>query len=127
MAAASSSPRAAAPVTALEKSGSALFYGVASIAVIFLNKIILSEYEFGDFIFLSLSQFLSTVLVLLVLNAMRRVEVPAPSFTIFREIAPVAVMFMGNVVSGLGSTKTLSIPMFTVLRRFSIMMTMVWP
>ena len=112
-------------VSSLEKAGAAVFYGLSSIAVIFLNKIILSEYKFGDYIFLSLSQFISTVTILFVLHVLRRIEIPTLTYAIFLEISPVAGMFMGNVVSGLGSTKALSIPMFTVLRRFSIMMTMI--
>jgi hypothetical protein len=34
-------------VTSVEKSGAALFYGCSSVAVIFLNKLILTEYGFG--------------------------------------------------------------------------------
>lgn len=90
--------------------GSALFYGATSVAVVFLNKMILSEYKFGDFVFVSLSQFVATVLALLVLHALRKVEIPMLTRGIFIEIAPVAGMFMGNVVSGLGSTRALSLP-----------------
>lgn len=131
-------------ISALEKTYAAAFYCITSTAVIFLNKVILSEYQvkqcllclhslmtlihiyfqFGDFIFVSLSQFFCTVLAILVLHIFKVVEIPGLSFVIFTELAPVSFMFMGNVVSGLGSTRSLSLPMFTALRRFSIMMTM---
>ncbi|CAE7655884.1 sqv-7, partial [Symbiodinium microadriaticum] len=104
---------------------SAIFYGIVSTAVIFINKIVLSTYRFHHFHFLAAAQFGWTALVLYVLYCMRKVDIPPLSFAIIKEIAPVSMLFFGNVLCGLGSTKSLNLPMFTVLRRFSILMTMI--
>jgi len=94
------------------------------VQVIFVNKVILTEYNFEYFVFLAGAQFLSTSLILYGLSAIHRIELPSPSWAVVREVAPISVMFFLNVVTGLGSTKALNLPMFTALRRFSILMTM---
>jgi solute carrier family 35 protein len=53
-----------------------------------------------------------------------QVDLPRLDPALFRAIAPISVFYFGNVVSGLGGTASLNLPMFTVLRRFSIAMTM---
>ena len=111
-------------VPAFHRLFAAIFYGVSSILVIFTNKIILTYYSFPFFDFLAAVQFLATTLILTILILLKRVEIPALNWGIFKEIMPITIMFLGNVLCGLGSTKSLNIPMFTALRRFSILMTM---
>jgi hypothetical protein len=111
--------------TNADRIGAALFYGVSSLMVVFINKIVLSSYGFPSVIFLACMQFVSTCIVLLVLQLFRKVDVPKLSLSSMLEVLPVSGMFLGNVVSGLGSTKSLNLPMFTALRRFSILMTMI--
>lgn len=94
-------------------------------AVIFTNKAIMTQYNFPFFDFLAAVQFLSTSFVLTVLILMKKVDIPYLNATIALEIFPVSMIFLGNVFCGLGSTKSLNLPMFTALRRFSIMMTMI--
>jgi solute carrier family 35 protein len=108
-----------------DRIAAALFYGVSSLLVVFVNKIVLSNYDFPSFLFLAMMQFLSSCLALGVLSLMHRVDIPRLSCTVLLEVMPISAMFLGNVVSGLGSTQALNLPMFTALRRFSILMTMI--
>jgi solute carrier family 35 protein len=104
---------------------SAFFYGISSLLVVFVNKILLSSYNFPSFLFLACMQFVATCMVLAILTALGYMDIPRLSFDIMREVLPVSLLFLGNVISGLGSTQALNLPMFTALRRFSILMTMI--
>merc|ERR1719267_266033 len=55
---------------------------------------------------------------------MKKIEMPPISWEIVRDIMPISVMFLGNILTGLGGTRNLNLPMFTCLRRFSILFTM---
>ena len=107
-----------------EKLLSAIFYAIVSLAVIFCNKAVMTRYNFGHFEFIACIQFLATTFVLTIFIYLKKIEVPSLSITICKEILPITAMFLGNILCGLGSTKSLNLPMFTALRRFSIFMTM---
>lgn len=109
----------------LDRAVAAIFYGLTSLAVIFTNKSIMTGYNFPFFDFLAGVQFLATILILSFLVLIKKVDIPVLNYTIFREVFPISMMFLGNVICGLGSTRSLNLPMFTALRRFSILMTMI--
>lgn len=111
-------------VSQFQKVSAAVFYGVSSLLVIFTNKAIMTAYKFKFFDILATVQFLVTTFILTVLVLCGKVDVPALSWPLCKEILPITFMFLGNVLCGLGSTKSLNIPMFTALRRFSIIFTM---
>lgn len=112
------------PITQLMKISSALFYGLASFMITVVNKTVLTTYKFPSFLCLSLGQLVATVIVLFVGKTMRFITFPDFHADIPRKIFPLPLIFLGNMMFGLGGTQALSLPMFAALRRFSILMTM---
>nr|XP_012140225.1 PREDICTED: UDP-sugar transporter UST74c-like isoform X1 [Megachile rotundata]XP_012140226.1 PREDICTED: UDP-sugar transporter UST74c-like isoform X1 [Megachile rotundata] len=113
------------PNTMFAAVGSAVFYGLSSFMITVVNKTVLTSFEFPSFQILGIGQMLSTILLLFVAKKLRYVEFPNLEVTTFAKIWPLPVIFIGNMIFGLGGTKQLSLPMFTALRRFSILMTMI--
>ncbi|GAB6026542.1 hypothetical protein CHUAL_012962 [Chamberlinius hualienensis] len=104
---------------------SAVFYATASFMIVVVNKTVLTSYGFPSAQFLGIGQMIATVVVLFCGKNLGIIKYPDWSFDVVRKIWPLPVFYLGNLLCGLGGTKQLSLPMFTILRRFSILMTMI--
>lgn len=104
--------------------GSALFYGIASFMITVVNKTVLTTYKFPSFLVLSLGQMAASIIVLGLAKQLRIISFPDLARDTGRKIFPLPLVYLGNMMFGLGGTQALSLPMFAALRRFSILMTM---
>lgn len=104
---------------------SAFFYGVSSLMITVVNKTVLTSFSFPSFQVLGIGQMLATIIVLFIAKKLRYVDFPDLEPGTFKKIWPLPMIYIGNMIFGLGGTKQLSLPMFTALRRFSILMTMI--
>jgi len=108
-----------------KKVGTALFYAASSLGVIFANKIVLSTYKFPSVQTLALLQFTSTTLALKLASMLGYVNLLPISVKGIRSILPLSTCYLLNILTGLSATQNLSLPMMVLLRRASILMTMV--
>lgn len=109
----------------LMKFVSAAFYAFCSFFIIVVNKSILTEYKFPSFMFLGIGQMTATIIILYVAKMSKTIHFQDFDKSIPGKIFPLPLLYMGNHVTGLGGTKKLSLPMFTVLRKFTILLTMI--
>lgn len=107
------------------KIGTALFYAVSSLGVIFANKIVLSTYAFPSVQTLAFLQFASTTLALKVASSLGYIKLLPISIRGVKSIMPLSTCYLLNILTGLSATQNLSLPMMVLLRRASILMTMV--
>lgn len=109
----------------LKKVSSALFYGVASFMITVVNKTVLTSYHFPSFLVLSIGQMTACIVLLYLAKRCGLVSFPDLGRDTARKIFPLPLIYLGNMMFGLGGTQALSLPMFAALRRFSILMTMI--
>ncbi|XP_061482341.1 nucleotide sugar transporter SLC35D2 isoform X3 [Rhineura floridana] len=116
---------AAAPSPSpLPKLFSALFYGICSFFIVLVNKTVLTAYRFPSPLFLGVGQMITTILILYVSKLNKIIHFPDFDKSIPRKLFPLPLIYVGNHISGLSSTSKLSLPMFTVLRKFTIPLTL---
>ncbi|XP_030876825.1 UDP-N-acetylglucosamine/UDP-glucose/GDP-mannose transporter [Leptonychotes weddellii] len=75
-------------------------------------------------IFLGIGQMAATVMILYVSKLNKIIHFPDFDKKIPVKLFPLPLLYVGNHISGLSSTSKLSLPMFTVLRKFTIPLTL---
>lgn len=109
------------PATAIT---AALSYAFSSIGIQLALKLTLTTYGFPSAIFIALSQCIFMVLCLTIMGMMGKIDFPVPSVANLMAVQPLPLIQVFNVGCGLIGTKAVSIPMFTVLRRVAIPLTL---
>uniref|UniRef100_A0AC35TJ00 TPT domain-containing protein n=1 Tax=Rhabditophanes sp. KR3021 TaxID=114890 RepID=A0AC35TJ00_9BILA len=104
---------------------SGLFYAFSSILIVFANKILLTNLKFPSFVFVGLGQMVATVIILGGGHILGYTTLPKCDKLTVRRVMPLPLFYLVNLLSGLGGTQMINLPMFTVLRRFSILITMI--
>ncbi|XP_001368676.2 UDP-N-acetylglucosamine/UDP-glucose/GDP-mannose transporter [Monodelphis domestica] len=108
----------------LAKLLSALFYGTCSFFIVLVNKTVLTTYSFPSPLILGIGQMATTIVILYVSKLNKIIQFPDFNKNIPIKVFPLPLLYVGNHISGLASTSKLSLPMFTVLRKFTIPLTL---
>jgi solute carrier family 35 protein len=87
------------------RMGSAAFYGAASFLITVVNKTVLTTYHFPSYQVLGIGQMVATVIILYVCKRLGLLSFPHLDSSVFRKIWPLPLIYVGNLVFGLGGTK----------------------
>lgn len=101
---------------------SALAYGICSFLITVINKTVLTTYAFPSANILGVGQMVSTIMILRVAHLFGTVTIRTVSLR-NKKLFVLAFLYLANLMTSLGGTKSLPLPMYIALRRFSIALT----
>lgn len=104
----------------LKQLGASAFFGIVSVLIVMINKTVLTVHKFPSFQVVGLGQIVAIIVVSQSAKSFGIVSFPDCSRDEMTRIFPLPLFYIANLIFGLGSTQKLSIPMFTVLRRFTL-------
>jgi len=97
--------------------GAAFFYGFASLGMNFLNKAVLSPYQFNFPMYLLTVQMVVTIIVLEILRMTGIVLLETYSWSKARKFLPVSLFFLLHCSLSLAALEGMNIPMYGALKR----------
>lgn len=103
----------------------ALGYAVTSVAIMLFNKGILKSYRFNYPCLMVLTHQISCILFLKGMELGNVVELPTMDLVKAKKVLPLASLNAANVVISQLALRAVSVPMFTTLRRLTVLFVMV--
>jgi len=102
----------------------ALSYGASSMAITLFNKAVLSEYAFKFPQVLTVCQGIFTLGCMYMLRAVGAIKFQDLNWKVARQVAPLSAVFIFYVVVSLAALGAVNVPMFTALRRTTLLFVM---
>lgn len=100
-------------------------YAACSIAIMTLNKVLFTGYEFPSPLFALVVQFAITVAVMGTLKAVKRLRLAPVTMPTIKAVAPVSLIFVSQIYVGLMAVSRVNLPTLTALARLGILFSMV--
>uniref|UniRef100_A0A7S0ZLG3 Sugar phosphate transporter domain-containing protein n=1 Tax=Timspurckia oligopyrenoides TaxID=708627 RepID=A0A7S0ZLG3_9RHOD len=100
------------------------FFSLSSIFSIFVNKALLTAFDFGYPSTLMLVQMFLSNVFLSILRFFNRLHVPTIDRSQYRVVLVATLYWIGNVLVGLYALRLVNIPMFSTFRRLSVLFVM---
>lgn len=108
----------------IKSTGAAVFYGVCSVSMAFINKALMTTYDFDYPVFIMVVQMMFTIFILELLSCFKWIQLPKYTLTRGRTFALPAFFYALNSVLGLSALSHMNVAMYGVLKRCVPLVTM---
>lgn len=100
-------------------------YGTTSVSITFFNKAVFSIYSFNFPCFMTLVQISICILLLSIFNKLSFIRLPQITRDMSRQVFPLTFCWWLYVVSGISALRYLNIPMFSTLRKSTVLIVLI--
>lgn len=108
----------------IKSTASAVFYGFCSVSMAFINKALMTSYDFDYPVFIMVMQMVFTIFILELLSWLQMIKLPTYTLSRGKSFALPALFYALNSVLGLSALSHMNVAMYGVLKRCVPLVTM---